>query len=367
MARKISVATYQRLNGSSYGSRRPRKQSRSWLWVLLGILVVALGGALYWAYQIYTAPIGRHTETVYILIRKGSTAEEVREQIHKKIWPTRPNVFDFFWRYRDVDEHLRSGRYAVPPETTADSLMQILVHGEQALVSLPLQGVRTETELVQQLDKHLMLDSAEIRKFFLDSAALAAQGVERESARSLFFAQTYQLPWDVELAALVDSVALRYRAFWTAKRKAQADSLGISRADATALAAILEEESGKKDEHTRIAGLYLNRLRKGMPLQSDPTIKFALGDFALRRILFEHLSVDSPYNTYNRVGITPGPIRLVRPESVDAVLGAEAHPYFYMVAREDFSGYHNFAADYATHLRNARLYQQELNRRGIKR
>lgn len=368
MTKKISVATYQRLNGSSYSrGQRGGKRLHKWLWVLLLVVLLALVGLGYWAYRLYKAPVGRHTEVVYLLIDREDSPEQVRQQIHKKIWPTRPNVFDFFWSWRKVDEHLRTGRYAVPPEVTTDELMSILISGDQAPVSLPLLGIRTEAELLMQLDKHLMLDSAELVAFFEDSVALARQGVDREQARSLFLAQHYTLEWNISLPALVDTILHQYRGFWTAKRIAQADSLGLSQSDASALAAILEEESSKQDEYSRIAGLYINRLRKGMPLQSDPTIKFALGDFSLRRILYEHLEVASPYNTYRNVGLTPGPIRLVRPSSLDAVLQAEQHNYLYMVAKEDFSGYHNFATDYATHLRNARLYQQELNRRGIKK
>ncbi|MDO4691877.1 MAG: endolytic transglycosylase MltG [Porphyromonadaceae bacterium] len=367
MGRKISVATYQRLNGSSYGrGYHGGKRSRWWLWVIL-LVVLALVGAGFWVYRLYQAPVGRHTQTVYLLIDRDDTPEDVRRQIHKKIWPTRPNVFDFFWSWRKVDEHLRTGRYAVPPEVTTDEFMSILISGNQAPVDVPLLGIRTEAELIGQLDKHLMLDSAELVGFFQDSVALARQGVDREQARSLFLARHYTLEWDISLPALVDTILHQHQTFWTAERKALADSLGLSQSDVSALAAILEEESSKPDEYSRIAGLYINRLRKGMPLQSDPTIKFALGDFSLRRILYEHLEVASPYNTYRNVGLTPGPIRLVRPSSLDAVLQAEQHNYLYMVAKDDFSGYHNFAADYATHLRNARLYQQELNRRGIKK
>lgn len=341
--------------------------TRSRLWFVLVGLVLVLATGCYWGYKLYTAPIGRHTEVVYLLIDRESTPQEVRAQLHKKIWPVHPRVFDFFWSYRGVDERLRAGRYAIPPETTADSLMKILIYGAQAPVRISLRGLRTEAELVGQLDKYLMLDSAEIVRFFADSVSLQARGLDREQARSLFLADEYKLLWDSSLDQLIDSLTLWHDSFWTADRRARADSLGLRPHEVSALAAILEEESGKPDEYPRIAGLYLNRLRRGMPLQSDPTIKFALGAFGLRRILHEHLAVDSPYNTYRYTGLTPGPIRLVKAETLEAVLAAEHHAYLYMCAREDFSGYHSFAESYAVHLGNARRYQQELNRRGIKR
>jgi len=157
-----------------------------------------------------------------------------------------------------------------------------------------------------------------------------------------------------------------YEKFWTDERKAQATSQGITPDQAVTLASIVEEETSKADERGKVARLYLNRLQHGMRLQADPTVKFALGDFSIRRLSVAMTQVQSPYNTYRVNGLPPGPIRLPEKATVDAVLTAPQHDYIYMCAKEDFSGYHNFATDYTTHMANARRYQAALNARGIK-
>lgn len=331
--------------------------------MLLLLLFGAAGGYAYW---LHTRPVGRHAEVVYLLIDKQTDGAALRTQIHKKIYPTRPQLLDLYWRLYDVDNKLRTGRYAVPVDVTTGELMQIITEGEQALVSVPMSGIRMEADLGRTLDKFLMLDSTDLAPLLADSAWLAQHGSTRPEALGLLFAESYELPWDISLEALRDSIVTRHAAFWTAERRTQLDSLGISPMQLSTLASIVEEESGKLDEYPLIAGLYLNRLRKGMLLQSDPTVKYALGDFSLRRILKVHLTTPSPYNTYYAVGLPPGPIRIPRRNSLEAILQTKPHDYLYMCAKEDFSGYHNFAASYAEHLRNARLYQRELDKRGIK-
>ncbi len=154
--------------------------------------------------------------------------------------------------------------------------------------------------------------------------------------------------------------------FWSKERRSKAASLGLTPSQVATIASIVEEETAKADEKPKVARLYLNRLKKGIKLQADPTVKFATGDFTLRRITGKHLAIESPYNTYKVNGLPPGPIRIPAAATIDAVLNAPKHDYIYMCAKEDFSGYHNFASDYATHMANARRYQAELNRRGIR-
>lgn len=365
MTKRISVQTYQRINGAGFsnsGRRKSRRKPYYLLGLLLAIFVLACG----YAYYICTRPIGRHKESVYLLINPKTDGAKLREQIHTKIYPLRPKVLDLYWKYYGIDSNIRTGRYEVPVGVTAGELMKILTQGDQALISLPLAGIRTESELISTLDKYLMADSAELISAWSDSTRYAALGLDRESARSLLFAESYALPWDISPSALMDSVLVRYDAFWTTERKAQAEALGLTPSSVATLASIVESESAKLDEYPRISGLYINRLRKKMPLQSDPTVKFALGDFSLRRVLREHLSTASPYNTYYVSGLPPGPIRLPKRSTLEAVLQSESHDYLYMCAKEDFSGYHRFASDYGEHLRNARLYQRELDKRGIK-
>lgn len=367
MGKRISARTYQRINGSNFSSMRPkRKRRRGCLWSVIFILLLALGAGAAYAYWLHTRPIGRHTETIYLLIDSKTDGSALREQIHMKVYPTRPQLFDLYWQFYDVDNKLRTGRYAVPASVTTDQLMRIITEGEQTLVSVPLSGVRTEAELMRTFDKFLMIDSAELEYSWADSITLAKRGSSRAEAIGLLFAESYELPWDISAPALIDTIMAKHTAFWTNERRSQADSLGLSPLQLSTLASIVEEESGKLDEYPLIAGLYINRLRKNMLLQSDPTVKYALGDFTLRRILKVHLTTPSPYNTYYTLGLPPGPIRIPRRSSLEAILKTKPHDYLYMCAKEDFSGYHNFAVTYGEHLHNARLYQKELNKRGIK-
>lgn len=369
MARKNNVARYQRLNRPQYGRGskshgRGRRLPVRWL-----VLALLIGGLAYlgWrAYTMYTDPVGRNKETVYLLIGRDTTLEHLREQIQTKVWPRHTILLDYLIDKHELERKIRPGRYAVTPTMTTADLVEALVSGPQTPVNLRLGHLRTEAELVKMLDDYLLVTQDELQAALSDSTRLASLGMTREEMRSLFLAGDYQLLWDISAPALLDTMRRHHDRFWTAERRAKADTLGLTTAQVASLAAIVEEESGKRDEYSRIAGLYINRLRKGIKLQSDPTVKFALGDFGLRRILGVHLQVESPYNTYKVAGLTPGPIRLPRPETIDSVLNAEQHDYIYMCARETFDGYHRFAADYATHLRNASLYQQALNERGIK-
>lgn len=366
MSKKVSTKTYQRINGANFSSiRRKRRKSNGCVWSSIVFLLLLGLGAGY-AYWLHTRPTGRHTETVYLLIDSKTDSEALREQIHRKIYPLRPQLFDIYWKLYDVESKIRTGRYAIPTGVNTRTLIQILTEGPQALVSVPLTGIRTEQEFISTLDRFLMADSAELLSAWTDSAELAKLGCSREEALGLVFAENYDLPWDIDPSSLRDSIILRYKAFWTPDRRTQLDSLELSPLQLSTLASIIEEESNKLDEYALISGLYINRLRKGMPLQSDPTVKYALGDFSLRRILRVHLSTPSPYNTYYTVGLPPGPIRIPKRSTLEAILKTKPHNYLYMCAKEDFSGYHNFSSSYTEHLRNARLYQRELDRRGIK-
>ena len=182
----------------------------------------------------------------------------------------------------------------------------------------------------------------------------------------MFIPNTYEMYWDTSVEEFVERMHTEYERFWTKERDAKRKRSGLSRMQVMTLASIVYEETRKGDEMPRVAGVYINRLRKGMPLQADPTIKYALQDFGLRRILNKHLKHPSPYNTYINKGLPPTPICMPSITAIDAVLNYESHKYLYFCARETFDGYHNFAATYNEHLQNARKYQRELNRRGIR-
>ena len=184
---------------------------------------------------------------------------------------------------------------------------------------------------------------------------------------SIFLPNTYEFYWTVTPREFVDRMYREYKRFWEGDRDKKRERSGLDRVEVATLASIVYEETRKVDEMPRVAGVYMNRLRTGMPLQADPTIKYAMQDFGLRRILNRHLKTPSPYNTYINRGLPPSPICMPSVEAIDAVLNFEKHDYVFFCARPTFDGYHNFAKTYSEHLRNARAYQAELNKRNIKK
>ena len=260
----------------------------------------------------------------------------------------------------------RTGRYRVQPGTKCLELYRGLRNGIQEPVKLVVPNSRTMDKLAAALSESLMVDSAEIATALTDSAYCDTHGYTTATIPALFIPNTYEVYWDISVDKLVERMERENSRFWTAERKAKADAIGLTHEQVATLASIVDEETANNAEKPMIAGLYLNRLRLGIPLQADPTVKFAVGDFSLRRILNVHLKTESPYNTYQIAGLPPGPIRIASIAGLEAVLNHAEHNYLYMCAKEDFSGTHNFATTLAEHYRNARRYQKALNARGIR-
>jgi UPF0755 protein len=216
------------------------------------------------------------------------------------------------------------------------------------------------------MGQKLLLDSAEVIQRLTDKTYLAQYGLTPETAVCLFIPNTYEVYWTMNAEQFVARMKKEHTRFWNEERRAKARAQGLTPEEVVTLASIVDEETNKNDEKPMVAGLYLNRLKRGMLLQADPTVKYAHGKFDLRRILLVHLTIDSPYNTYKYAGLPPGPIRIPSMAAIESVLNPAKHNYLYMCAKEDFSGYHNFASTLSQHNANARRYQQALNQRGIK-
>lgn len=365
---KHSVAHYQRLNGRRSFSSPHRSRGRGTRVFVILILIVVAAAALTGGY-LYTTPAGRPaTDTTYLLIAPGSNYAELREQMQKKLWLRFPRVFDRLAAVQGLSETgdaLRPGRYAVLRTTTMQELITLLKEGKDSPLKLTPPSVRQDSELVDFLAQHLWVKADTLRTLLADSALMAQYGTKPGAFYSEVIREPHTLRWAASGREVLDSLHAHYQLFWKGKRTEEAERLGLNPLEVTTLASIVESESGKRDEYRRIAGLYLNRLRKEMRLQSDPTVKYALGNFDLKRIRGEHLMVNSPYNTYKVTGLPPTPIIQPRTSTIDSVLAAESHDYLYMCAKEDFSGYHNFASSFAVHMLNAKRYQQALNDRGI--
>ena len=264
------------------------------------------------------------------------------------------------------EDRVRPGCYDVGSGQCAFNVIRRLRAGDQFPIRLTIPQTWTKEQLAARLSRQLMADSASLASLFNDPEALKAYETRPEMLVSLFVPDTYEVYWTITPEALLKRMAKEYKAYWTAERKALAEQQGLTPDEVAVLASIVDKETTNVDEMPMVAGMYLNRLRTNMPLQADPTVKFALGNFALRRLYNSHLACDNPYNTYKYAGLPPGPICVPSPQAINAVLHPAQHNYLYMCAKEDFSSAHNFAATYAEHLANARRYQQALNQRNIK-
>ena len=241
-----------------------------------------------------------------------------------------------------------------------------LARGGQTPVRVTFNNVRTIDQLAGRIVEQLCFSKDDLLALLQNDSVCADLGFTQATLPALFLPDTYEFYWTVTPEEFLQKMKREYRRYWMGPREEQAQAWGLTPVEVATLASIVEEETNKPDEMGTVAGLYMNRLRKGMPLQADPTVKFACGDFSLRRILKAHLAIESPYNTYRVTGLPPGPIRIASKQALDAVLNHRPNDYIYMCAREDFSGYHNFAVTWSEHQRNAARYQRELNRRGIR-
>ena len=308
-----------------------------------------------------------NAKTDYLYIYPEDDMQTVERKIVEVASPSCMVGFDLATRALGIADRLKPGRYEVEPTMNMLTLLRNIRNHAQTPLNLIVPSVRTVQLMASRLSDGLMLDSAALATLLTDSAACAKLGYSRETVPALFIPNTYQVYWDITAEQLLERMQKENAAFWTEARQAKAKQLGMSREEVVTLASIVDSETANNAEKPRIAGLYLNRLKANMLLQSDPTVIFAVGDFSIRRVLRKHLEVDSPYNTYQYKGLPPGPIRIPSVVGIDAVLNHETHNYLYMCAKEDFSGTHNFAATYAEHQQNARRYVRALNERGIKK
>ena len=261
---------------------------------------------------------------------------------------------------------IRSGRYALTSGMNNFQLVRILRNGRQTPVRLTFNNIRTKEQLAARLGSQLMADSSSILKMLNDTAFLASYNLNPNTSISLFIPNTYEVLWNMKAKDLFKRMDKEYSNFWTDERKAKAAAIPLTPNEVSTIASIVEEETNNKHDRPMVAGLYINRLKAGMPLQADPTIKFALGDFSIKRVLFGHLRKVSPYNTYLNAGLPPGPIRVASQDGIDAVLNYTHHNYIYMCASETLNGEHKFAATWAQHQVNAKKYRDEMNKRQIK-
>lgn len=277
-------------------------------------------------------------------------------------------AFDIYAERLNLKESYKVGHYLVQEGMDVIQIVRMIKLGLQTPVNVTMNNVKIPAQLAGKLAPQLEADSVELVEVFTDEALAKELGFDSPLTMfSIFLPNTYEVYWTVSPRDFVDRMYKEYKRFWDGNRDKKRERMGLNRVEVATLASIVYEETRKVDEMPRVAGVYMNRLRTGMPLQADPTIKYAMQDFGLRRILNRHLKTPSPYNTYLNRGLPPSPICMPSIEAIDAVLNYEKHDYVYFCARPTFDGYHNFAKNYSEHLRNARAYQAELNKRNIRK
>ena len=301
-----------------------------------------------------------------IKMRKGSTIESIGDSIQAKVEVNYGKRVARMLSLMGANVEKREGAFLITQGMSPFTAARYIKNGAQSGVRFTFNNVRTLDEWTQRWGETFMGEADEMSKALKDSAVCAKYGKTPETIACLLMPDTYEFYWNISPEKMLDRMYDYYNDFWTSERKAKAERLGLTPDEVATVASIVEEETVKADERGKVARLYLNRYQQGMRLQADPTVKFAIGDFSIKRITVPMTQINSPYNTYRVNGLPPGPIRLPEKSTIDAVLDAPQHDYLYMCARADFSGYHDFTRDYASHLDNAHRYQAALNNRGIK-
>jgi len=340
------------------------KKSTKIVWAAILILLVV--GAFYGLklYKVYFAPNITGKEQ-YLYIKTGATIDDLYKEIKSKDILTDVESFSQAAAKMDLIQRLKPGRYKLAKGMNNRSLINLIKAGNQEAVKLKFHNIRKKEEFAAYLSKSLEADSITFLKV-LDSAALVEKyGFTVDNSYTMFIPNTYEMYWNTTPLEFFSRMQKEYDKFWTAERKQKAAALNLSPQQVTILASIVDGEALYDKEMPSIAGLYLNRLNKGILLQADPTVIFANGDFTVKRVTGPLLRVDSKYNTYKYAGLPPGPIMMPSISAIDAVLNHEHNNYIYMCAKADFSGYHAFAETKAQHEVNAKAYRAALDKRNI--
>lgn len=315
----------------------------------------------FYFYQIFfTANILVDKEDRLFRIKSGSTFRTVQEDLYNGGFINDPVSFSFVARLKGYDKEVQAGRFMLKRNMNNGQAIGVLRSGRQEPVNVTFTHVRLLSELGEQITKNTGVSPEEFDQALAGFLEENQSEFTRENILSMFIPNTYQVYYNVLPEDLVERMYAEYKKFWNEERLSLAKQTGLTPVEVSILASIVQAETVKKEEAPIIAGLYINRLKKDIALQADPTLVYAVGDFTLKRVLNEHKEVDSPYNTYLHAGLPPGPINMPQISSIDAVLYYEKHNYLYMCAREDFSGFHNFATNLSEHSRNAKRYQQAL-------
>ena len=303
------------------------------------------------------------TEEYILYVHPETGVDQVLDSLHVGAGTIRPKSLARAFKEMDVDKNMKPGRYVVAPSSPSIYVARMLVYGWQTSQNMTLSGtIRSKAKLAQKIGVQMMVDSADVANALNDKDFLAKYGFTPENVFALVLPDTYEMYWTASVEEIFDRFKKEYDGFWTEERVAKAKAQGLSKMQVSVMASIVSGETLKDFEYPVIAGAYLNRYRKGMKLQADPTVCFCY-DYTLDRVLKKHLQIDSPYNTYKYAGLPPAPINVPPKACLEAVLNPTRHNYIYFCASPEFNGTHRFAVTYSEHLKNAREFHKALTAR----
>jgi len=338
--------------------------------IVLGSAIVAFSmmlssfGFYFWQI-IYSPNFLVEQDPKPLLIRTGATFKDVQNQLYDGRYVNDLVSFSFLSKMMDYDKLVKPGLYLIEPGMTNVQVIRKLRSGDQDEVNVTFNNARLLSDLPEKITRNLEMTEEQFATLILNDSIQQSLGFDSLTFIGMFIPNTYKMWWNTKPADLLSRLKKEYDKFWNAERLAKAEAISLSPKEVSALASIVQAETIKSDELKIVAGLYLNRIKRSIPLMADPTLVFASGDFEIRRVLNKHKKIDSPYNTYMNAGLPPGPINMPNINSLDAVLNYDKHKFLYMCAKEDFSGRHNFATNLIDHNRNAEKFQRAMNKAGI--
>jgi UPF0755 protein len=334
------------------------------LWPVLAVMAVLAGVAGFVGGRYYVDNrMPNFTKDYVLYVYPDMPVGQILDSLCIGAGAERPKSVERAFAKMEVESKVKPGRYVIEPSATSIYAARMLVFGWQTPQNLTLSGtIRNKGVLAKKISMQMMVDSASVADALYDEDFLAGYGFNSENVFAMVLPDTYQMYWTASVEEIFDRFKKEYDAFWTDARKDKARKQGLTPMQVSIMASIVSGETLKNFEYPVIAGVYLNRYRKGMKLQADPTVCFCF-DYKLDRVLKKHLTIDSPYNTYKYVGLPPAPINVPPKACLDAVLNAENHNYIYFCASPAFDGTHRFAATYSEHMKNARAFHKELTAR----
>ncbi|HWY13376.1 MAG TPA: endolytic transglycosylase MltG [Bacteroidia bacterium] len=339
--------------------------------IILLAIFAAIGFAGYWAYvNLYKPNVNLEGKNFkYVYIPTGSDFETTLNALYSENVIENHKTFEWMAKRMDLDKNIHPGRYRINNRMNNRQIILMLKNGKEEKVKLTFNSqIRTKEEFIEYLDSKLELNFDELDEYLSDDVSLEKEyGLDPDNIMTLILPNTYDVSWIIKKEELFAQIKKYFNSVWTKDRRDKCKKMGYTVVEATTLASIVQGESAIQSEQQKIAGVYINRLKKNMAMQADPTLKFANCNFDVQRVTNADKQIDSPYNTYKYKGLPPGPICLVNLQSLDAVLNYTKHNFVFFCARPDLGGYSDFSSSYEEHLKYADAYQKALDAKGIKR